>query len=137
MDVSEMAAQAREAMTVRRVFGDPYEKDGVTIIPAAKVRGGGGAGYGKDDEGSGGGYGISAVPVGAYVVRDGKVKWKPAFNLNRAILGGQTVGVLLVVGGIVRTIVNARRLRRRPWWQLAVAAVVRSLILALRRRIRK
>ena len=39
MDVFEMVSQAREAITVRRVFGDPYEKDGVTIIPAAKVRG--------------------------------------------------------------------------------------------------
>ncbi len=117
MDVYEMVDQAREAMTVRRVYGDPYEKDGVMIIPTAKVRDAGGGGYGREDdeeEGSGGGYGISAVPVGAYVVRDGKVKWKPAFNLNRAVLGGQTVVALLVIGGIVRMIVNARRL---PWWR--------------------
>jgi uncharacterized spore protein YtfJ len=49
MDVFEMVSQAREATTVRRVFGDPYEKDGVTIIPAAKVRGRGG-GRGKDED---------------------------------------------------------------------------------------
>jgi uncharacterized spore protein YtfJ len=41
MDVSVMVAQTREAMTVRRVYGDPYEKDGLTIILVAKVRGGG------------------------------------------------------------------------------------------------
>jgi hypothetical protein len=28
VDVYEMVDQAREAMTVRRVYGDPYEKDG-------------------------------------------------------------------------------------------------------------
>ena len=56
MDVYEMVHQAHEAMSVKRVYGDPYEKDGVMIIPVAKVRGGGGAGYSRDDddeEGSG------------------------------------------------------------------------------------
>jgi uncharacterized spore protein YtfJ len=111
MDVFEMVSQAREAMTVRRVYGDPYEKDGVTIIPAAKVRGGAGAGRGKDDErGSGGGYGLNATPVGAYVIREGKVKWKPAFNLNRAILGGQTVAVVALL--VVRSLVGAREGKR-------------------------
>jgi hypothetical protein len=36
VDVYEMVAQAREGVTVRRVYGDPYEKDGVLIIPAAR-----------------------------------------------------------------------------------------------------
>jgi uncharacterized spore protein YtfJ len=115
MDVFEMVSQAREAVTVKRVFGDPYEKDGVTIIPAAKVRGRGGVGgRGKDadEQGSAGGYRINATPVGAYVIREGKVSWQPAFNLNRVILGGQTIGALLVMGSIVRALVNARR---RPW----------------------
>jgi uncharacterized spore protein YtfJ len=30
------------------VFGEPYEKDGVTIIPAARIRGGAGGGGGED-----------------------------------------------------------------------------------------
>ncbi len=118
MDAFEMVSQAREAITVRRVFGDPYEKDGVTIIPAAKVRGQGGVGgrRGKDAEQrrSAGGYRINATPVGAYVIREGKVSWQPAFNLNRVILGGQTIGTLLAMGRIVRAIVNGRR---RPWWR--------------------
>ena len=45
MDVYEMVHQAHDAMSVKRVYGDPYEKDGVMIIPVAKLRGGGGAGY--------------------------------------------------------------------------------------------
>ncbi len=41
-------------MNVRRVYGEPYEADGITIIPAAAVRGGGGGGEGgsaEDDSG--------------------------------------------------------------------------------------
>jgi uncharacterized spore protein YtfJ len=44
MEVQDVIAQARDALTVKRVFGEPYEKDGVTIIPAATVQGGAGGG---------------------------------------------------------------------------------------------
>ncbi len=46
MDANEVLNHAREAMTVKRVFGDPYEKDGVTVIPVASIMGGAGAGGG-------------------------------------------------------------------------------------------
>ncbi len=39
MSVEEVIGGVREIMTVRRVFGEPYEKEGVTVIPAARVRG--------------------------------------------------------------------------------------------------
>ena len=35
------------------------------------------------------GFGVSGRPVGAYVIKDGKVSWEPALDLNRIILGGQ------------------------------------------------
>jgi hypothetical protein len=38
MDVHDVIAQARDSLTVKRVFGDPYEQDGVTVIPAARVQ---------------------------------------------------------------------------------------------------
>ena len=43
MDVQDITSQARDALTVKRVFGEPYEKDGLTIIPAARVQGAVGA----------------------------------------------------------------------------------------------
>jgi uncharacterized spore protein YtfJ len=43
VEVQDVIAQARDALTVKRVFGEPYEKDGVTIIPAARVQGAAGA----------------------------------------------------------------------------------------------
>ena len=41
MTVLDALYAARDSLMVTRVFGEPYEKDGVTIIPAAVVTGGG------------------------------------------------------------------------------------------------
>ena len=103
--------RARDVLTVRRVFGDPIERDGVTIIPAAKVRGGGGGGgEGPDGRGSGGGFGVSATPAGAYVIKNGTVRWEPALDLGRTIFMGQIVGIvfLLTLRSIVKTIAKRR-----------------------------
>jgi uncharacterized spore protein YtfJ len=84
-DVDAMWRGARDAMTVKRVYGDPVQSDGVTLVPAAAVRGG--AGGGGDNEGNGGGgFGVVARPIGAYVIRDGSVSWRPAVDLNRVLL---------------------------------------------------
>jgi uncharacterized spore protein YtfJ len=94
VDVQELLAQAKDAITVKRVFGEPVERDSVTIVPVAAVRGGAGGG-GEKDSGSGSGFGLTARPVGVYVIRGDQVSYQPAFDLNRAILGGQLVGVAL------------------------------------------
>lgn len=47
MDVKEILEQARDALSVRRVFGDPIEREGVIVVPVANVRGGAGAGCGR------------------------------------------------------------------------------------------
>jgi uncharacterized spore protein YtfJ len=118
MDVRELAEQARDMITVRRVFGDPIERDGLVIIPVAEVGGGGGGGGGKGvDErgneggGSGGGFGLTARPVGVYVIRDGHVHWEPVFDLNRVIKGAQAVAVVGLL--TLRTYLRHRRQRRR------------------------
>jgi uncharacterized spore protein YtfJ len=67
---------------VSTVFGDPVEREGVTVIPVAKARfgfgGGGGAGARGGNEGSGGGGGGGAVvsPVGYIEVHDGIANYK-------------------------------------------------------------
>ena len=94
--VDEIFAGARDALTVRRVFGEPIEQDGVTVVPVAHVRGGAGGGGDSQDNG-GGGFGLSARPVGAYVIRDGEVRWRPAVDVNRIMLGWQLVPALAVL----------------------------------------
>jgi uncharacterized spore protein YtfJ len=66
MEVQDVITQARDALTVKRVFGEPHEKNGVTVIPVARVQGGAGGGGGEGPEGqgkgSGSGFGMSATP---------------------------------------------------------------------------
>jgi uncharacterized spore protein YtfJ len=81
-NVDEILQGARDAITVKRVYGDPVEREGVTIVPAAAVGGGGGGG--GDAEGNGGGgFGVKARPVGAWVIRGDEVAWRPAVDVNR------------------------------------------------------
>lgn len=102
----DLLDRARDAITVKRVFGDPIEKGGVTLIPVATVGGGGGGGGTPDSQGSeswGGGFGMGARPAGVYVIKGDEVRWYPALNLNRVIMGGQTVAiaVALVIAGLL------------------------------------
>src|SRR5437773_2254565 len=48
MNALETINQARDALTVKRVYGDPYQQDGVTVIAADVVVAGGCAGGGTD-----------------------------------------------------------------------------------------
>ena len=118
MDVPAIVDRANDAMTFRRVYGEPVERDGVVVIPAAAVRGGGGGGGGggtdgRPDgghgEGSGAGWGAEARPVGAWVIRDGDARWEPAIDVSRVILGAQVVAVL----GLLTIRTWMRRRRRR------------------------
>lgn len=111
MDVQETVDRARDALTVKRVFGDPYEKNGVTLIPAASVRGGAGGGSGESPDGKGGGagFGLTARPAGAYVVRGDQVTWQPAVDVNRIVLGAQILALAALL--TVRTIAKLRAKR--------------------------
>lgn len=108
-NIDDFISTARDSITVKRVYGDPFEKDGVTLIPAAAVRGGAGGREGDadggDSTGSGGGFGMSARPVGAYEIKDGVVRWVPAADTTRVIISSQIVAVvaLLVAGVILRS----------------------------------
>ena len=113
MDPNELMQQARDALTVKRVFGEPYERGDVTVIPVAAIRGGAGGGRGEggpphgggSGSGSGGGFGLTAKPAGVYVVHGDAVRWQPAVDVNRIILGGQIVAIvlLLVRGAVLRS----------------------------------
>jgi uncharacterized spore protein YtfJ len=108
MDFQETITTARDAITVKRVYGEPYERNGLAVIPAAAVLGGGGGGGSERGEHSdgGGGFGVQARPVGAYVIRGEQVSWQPAFDLNRVILGCQLLGLAAIL-------LTHRRLMRR------------------------
>ncbi len=134
MQVDDILAQARDTMTVRRVFGEPIERDGVTVIPVANVMGGGGGGSGEgpwppargngssatgegavdatgsdatpSGSGSGAGFGMRATPAGVYVIKDGVVHWEPAMDLTRVAIMGQIVGIVFLL--VLRSVLKSR-----------------------------
>jgi hypothetical protein len=75
-----------------RVYGEPYETaDGTTVIPVAKVRG------------------LSAKPVGVFVIKDGKASWQPAVDGERIAMMG------ILVGLVSATLAGIAMVRRPPW----------------------
>jgi len=125
MKVTDVVNSAKDAITVKRVYADPYERDGLTVIPAAVVTGGGGGGTGHDEkgqEGEGGGFGVSGRPAGAYVIKGDHVSWRPAVDPNR---------IITVVG-----LVAIAYLLSRPRLVRARAATAKWQMLAARKRAR-
>ncbi|MET7333105.1 spore germination protein GerW family protein [Nonomuraea sp. NPDC005650] len=114
MDIMKVVEQATDAATVKRVFGEPVRQGDVVVIPVARVAQGGGGGEGrgkgeKGEEGRGGGIGVGfgATPAGVFVLKDGEVSWRPAVDVNRIVIGGQIV--LIVVALTLRSILKKRR----------------------------
>jgi len=102
MRVEELLQRIGATHSVRRVFGEPLERDGVTVIPVAAVLGGGGIGESSDDS-VGGGYGVWARGIGVYTISGGQVRFVPA-----------TDRTLLVVAGLfAATRIAAAHVRRR------------------------
>jgi hypothetical protein len=70
--VERLADRIGAQADIKAVFGEPIERDGLTVVPVARVRWGfgGGDGSGEDAEGrtigsgSGGGGGLAAEPIG-------------------------------------------------------------------------
>ena len=103
---ADVLRQARGAMGAKRVYAKPVESNGVTVIPAARVMGGAGGGNGERPQGTGqgegGGFGVMARPVGAFVIKDGRVKWKPAIDLLPLL--GVTLLLLLAARSIIKVL---------------------------------
>src|ERR1700682_5249857 len=93
MDIAALLEKAPEMLNVRQVIGEPYEKNGTTLLPAVSIRGGGGGGGCDATPGAaggvGGGMGLDARPVGAYVIRNGEEACLPALDVTRFIHGVQ------------------------------------------------
>lgn len=117
--VTTMVEKLAERLGARRaaqaVYGDPVERNGVTIIPVAKVRyafgAGGGGGAGADaSSGSGGGGGgqFKAEPLGYIELRDGTAEFKPIKDE-----AAQLAAVLpIVIAGGVTAVLALRAVRK-------------------------
>lgn len=87
--------------SAKTVFAEPVEREGVTVIPVAKVRYGFGGGGGGSEEGQGNGGGgmVQAFPLGYIELKDGESSFRrlrnPA-NAVRLVLAVGFVGMLMM-----------------------------------------
>lgn len=111
---------AQERAGVKTVFGEPYQVNGRTIIPVARVRYGFGFGlgrrnwaekaHGEPDEG-GGGAGASVRPVAVLEVGATETKVKPILDVTRLVLGA----MLLAAWNVFWISYTVRRVRAKEF----------------------
>ena len=112
--IGGMAEKLGAAARAATIFGDPIERDGVTVIPVAKARWGfgGGAGSSGGPHGvgagphAGGGGGAQVTPVGFIELKNGEAEFRPI----------KTVSLPWVIAGGLATLLLMRRIfgRIRP-----------------------
>jgi uncharacterized spore protein YtfJ len=86
------------------VFGEPVERDGVTVIPVAKSSWGFGGGSGGEaaNQGSGGGGGGIVSPVGFIEVRNGSARFVATRDIRQSVVR------LAVAAGVVAWMARRR-----------------------------
>lgn len=80
--VDRLAARLGARGQAEAVFGAPVERNGVTVIPVARVRTGfgGGGGTGPAGKGEGGGGGVAASALGYIEMTEGHAEFRPIFD---------------------------------------------------------
>ena len=111
--IGTMAEKLGAVARAATVFGEPVEREGITVIPVAKARWGfgGGAGQrkaegagGKQEDGAGGGGGVQVTPVGFIEIKNHEADFRPI----------RTVSVSwIIMGGIFSLFLLRETLKRR------------------------
>ena len=104
--IGTMAEKLGAVARASTVFGEPVERDGITVIPVAKARWGfgGGAGQrkdegsnGKQEDGAGGGGGVQVTPVGFIEIKNNEANFRPIRTASRSwIFLGSILGLYLL-----------------------------------------
>jgi hypothetical protein len=107
--ISGLAERLGSAARVDAVFGDPVERDGVTVIPVAKVSWGFGGGEGGEgeQEGHGGGGGAMAGAQGFIEIEGGHARYRPIRSPLRS--GSLLLVALASVAALAALLVSASR----------------------------
>jgi uncharacterized spore protein YtfJ len=102
----KLAEKLGAAARAAHVFGEPVERDGVTVIPVATARWGLGGGGGKHGfagrhEGMGGGGGVVVQPAGYIEIKGSETRYRPIVDPKLAI-GAALAGGFLLLGLVKR-----------------------------------
>jgi uncharacterized spore protein YtfJ len=109
--LERLAGVVGSSVQAQAVYAQPVERDGITVIPVARVVYGFGGGGGTKPEaggqqGEGGGGGAQVRPVGFITVRSGSAEFRsipdPSAEARRifALLAGAGLGAWLFLRGI-------------------------------------
>ena len=111
--IGTMAEKLGAVARAATVFGEPVERDGITVIPVAKARWGfgGGAGQrkdegagGKQEDGAGGGGGVQVTPVGFIEIKNHEANFRPIRTVSAS---------WIIMGGIFSLFLLRETLKRR------------------------
>lgn len=106
--IGTMAEKLGAVARAATVYGEPVERDGITVIPVAKARWGfgGGGGHRKDkneddkqeEGGVGGGGGVQVTPVGFIEIKNNAANFRPIRNVSLSwIVAGSVLSLLLLL----------------------------------------
>jgi uncharacterized spore protein YtfJ len=105
--VERLAQRLGASVQSANIFGQPVERDGVTVVPVAKASWGFGGGGGSGGEGtpgagtgSGGGGGVSVKPVGFIELSGGQAQFRPIREVDevKIILASAVATAVLLAG---------------------------------------
>lgn len=99
-----IAEKLGSAANVTRLYGEPVERNGVTVIPVSKAMYGFGGGGGTKAGEEGSGDGLMLTPVGYIEIKDGKSRF-------RTIRNPQTLIRIIAVSRMF-TLLTARTITR-------------------------
>jgi uncharacterized spore protein YtfJ len=116
--MSRLADRIGAHASVKAVFGEPIERDGLLVVPVAKVRWGFGGGAGSGPEGGaaapgadvaigsgqGGGGAVTADPLGWLEIGPEGAAFKPIVRAmpSPAFIAASTFGAALVLRALAR-----------------------------------
>jgi uncharacterized spore protein YtfJ len=90
--VESLADRIGKRAGAATVFGEPVERDEITVIPVARAGWGFGGGSGTSPDGSGGGEGggggAVAWPVGYIEIRGSETRFRPIIDLRPLVIIG-------------------------------------------------
>ena len=110
--ISTMAEKLGSVAQAATVFGQPVERDGITVIPVAKARWGFGGGVGqrkdegadgRQEDGAGGGGGVQVTPVGFIEIKNQGANFRPIRTVSLP---------WIIVGGIFSLLLVRKTLKR-------------------------
>ena len=110
--IEKLANQVGITANAKYIYGEPVERNGITVIPVAKSAYAFGGGGGKKDNegGSGGGGAVALTPVGYIEIKNGETRFRQIVDLAMLLplITVSSLALLTVFWGIGKLLRNPK-----------------------------